>query len=355
MSSATLIDFYQSKLSAKKLDPDPKQLSIVKELSQFLSASPSFLQKLFNTKKTTQGFYIYGPVGRGKTMIMDLVYEFLPTKDKKRTHFHIFMQDVHKRLKRLRDGKKSSDDIMKKLGAEVAKNLRYLCFDEFVVEDIADAMILGRLFEQLFAEGVIIIATSNTKPDDLYKGGLQRERFLPFIDLLKKKTKTLSLDGPRDYRLYRLQGKPTYLTPLGDKTEKQLRKIFMLLCDNQVQPFTTIEHQQRKLVVPESGHGAAYFHFNDLCAKSYGAADYLLLAKNFRTILIEGIPKLNDTLNDRAKRFITLIDVLYDNKIHLFCQAADAAQKLYTKGKLAKQFERTASRLMEMQSDEYNK
>jgi cell division protein ZapE len=303
-------------------------------------------------EKRPRGLYIYGGVGRGKSMLMDLFFETSAVERKRRVHFHAFMQEIHKRLHRLRTAH-GDEDYMTALAKEVARDAWLLCFDEFQVTDIADAMVLSRLFEALFTEGVVVIATSNRAPDDLYKGGLQRERFLPFVELLKQELDVLELDNGRDYRLARLAGKQVYYHPLNEATAKSIDEIFGDLTDDLRPEPMMLEFGSRKLEVRCQAHGVARFTFEELCARPLWAAEYIAIAEHFETVVIEDVPVLTPRLRNEAKRFNTLIDALYEAKTHVVISAEMPPEALYTEGDGSFEFERTVSRLMEMQSLEY--
>jgi len=302
------------------------------------------------------GLYICGPVGRGKSMLMDLFFQTAPLEKKRRAHFHEFMLDVHARLHKIREdakGKPREADLIAPLARGIAEETWLLCFDEFQVTNIADAMILGRLFEALFAAGLVVVATSNDAPDALYAGGLQRDRFEPFIALIKEKLDLLVLDGGTDYRLERIAGRPVYHAPLGAQATAALDRAFRDLTDLEAGPQAELDVQGRRVPVPQAARGVARFAFADLCEKPLGAADYIAIAKHFHTVLLDGIPKLTPEQRNEARRFATLIDALYEAKVRLICSAAAAPDELYIKGSHAKEFERTASRLFEMQSADY--
>ena len=307
-----------------------------------------------------QGLYICGAVGRGKSMLMDLFFAGAPVspEHKRRVHFHAFMLEVHQRLHAWRQRTKGEEaDPIPKLAEEIAAETWLLCFDEFQVSNIADAAILGRLFTALFEDGVVVVATSNREPDELYLGGLQRELFLPFIALMKEKLDVIELDGAVDYRLLRLRGLPVYHQPLSPASEAALDNAFATLTENgdgapHAAP-CTLTVQGRKLQVPFAAKGVARFAFADLCAKPLGAADYLALATHFHTLIVSGIPRLNRDRHNEALRFMTLIDELYEHKVNLICSAEVAPGELYTEGDFAFEFQRTVSRLLEMQSDDY--
>ncbi len=298
-----------------------------------------------------RGLYIYGNVGRGKSMIMDLFFAGAPVKFKRRVHFHAFMAEIHQRLHARRQTKDT--DPLAHVAAEVAQGTWLLCFDEFVVNDIADAMVLGRLFEALFEQGVVVVATSNFAPDDLYKDGLQRDRFAPFIELLKERLDVVTLNGPRDYRLARLAGRPVYYSPLGADATHELDRAWDDLTDGASGTAESVTVLGRSVPVPRAAKGVARFGFDDLCDKPLAASDYLALAKHYHTLLIDNVPLLDPAAHNSARRFITLIDALYEAKTRLFMTLAAAPDQLYTAGQGAFEFTRTVSRLMEMQSADY--
>lgn len=305
---------------------------------------------------TPRGLYLVGGVGRGKSMLMDLFFAASPVAAKRRVHFHAFMLEAHARMhkwrqKNLQD--REGKDPIAPLARKIAEESRLLCFDEFQVTNIADAMILGRLFEQLFALGVVVVATSNTAPDDLYRNGLQRERFLPFIELIKRRLDVVRLDGDRDYRRDRILTMPIYHTPLGPAAASALDAAFFKLTDDEPGQRVEIAVQGRTLIVPHAARGVARMSFADLCSKPLGAADYLALAGSFPTVVIDDIPLLDADRRNEARRFITLIDALYEHRTKLICAAAAPPDRLYPSGDGAVDFRRTASRLMEMQSVDY--
>lgn len=296
------------------------------------------------------GLYIFGAVGRGKSMLMDMFFETAPVEKKRRVHFYAFMLEVHERIHARRHNK---GDPIVPVAKEIATEATLLCFDEFHVTDIADAMILGRLFEALFAEGVVVVATSNRAPDDLYKDGLQRDRFLPFIAMLKERLDILELDAIRDYRLARLEGRQVYFTPADDSAYRALERAFADLTDNASARSMTLLVQGRFVVVPRAAKEVAWFTFEELCARPLGPADFLALTRQFHTLIVEGIPKLGPQQRDQAKRFNILIDTLYEAHGNLIASAAVPPQELFTAGDGSFEFERTVSRLIEMQSDDY--
>ncbi len=299
------------------------------------------------------GLYIYGGVGRGKSMLMDLFFDTAPVKRKRRVHFHEFMLEIHDRLHALRSGAARVDDVLPEVAAQIAEDAWLLCFDEFHVTNIADAMILGRLFEALFARGVIVIATSNWPPDDLYKGGLQRELFLPFIALIQQKLDVLHLEAERDYRLARLMTMQVYHLPLGPVADTALAQAFQDLTDGAPANPSSLTVKGRTVPVAKAARGVAWFTFADLCQQPLGAADYIAIAVAYRTVIVANIPRLKPEQRNEAKRFATLIDALYERRVKLICSAAVSPPDLYAEGAHSFEFERTVSRLMEMQSVEY--
>ncbi len=294
------------------------------------------------------GLYIWGGVGRGKTFLMDLFFDTLKLRDKRRIHFHRMMHDVHDRLRRLGD----IEDPLDRVAGGIARDTRVLCFDEFFVSDIADAMILARLLDGLFRRNVTLIATSNVAPDDLYRDGLQRQRFLPAIDLLNSHTQVVHIDGDTDYRLRLLQKAGTYLTP--DDAGARLRLAQLL----QETAFTeihsgNIDINGRKISTQHYSKGIAWFEFAELCGGPRSQVDYIEIARWYPTVILSGVPRLSAALDDQARRFIALVDEFYDRRVKLIVSAAAEVQELYSGRRLAFEFERTASRLMEMQSTEY--
>ena len=300
-----------------------------------------------------QGLYLYGPVGRGKSMLMDLFYGSIAGDHKRRVHFHEFMLEIHDTMHRWRQRDGKLQDPLPKIAAEIAKETWLICFDEFQVDNIADAMILGRLFEGLFDEGVVVVATSNRQPDDLYAGGLQRDRFLPFIEILKGRIDILELEAERDYRRDRLVDMGVYHTPLGPAAEAALDAAFAALTDDAAGAPADLTATGRKVIVPLAAKGVARFTFADLCEKPLGAPDYLAIAKAYHTVILSGIPLLPPARRNESRRLVTLIDALYEHKVNVVASADGPPDELSPEGDTAFAFERTASRLIEMQSEEY--
>lgn len=304
-----------------------------------------------------EGIYIWGGVGRGKSMLMDLFFDHAPVAAKKRVHFHAFMQDCHERIFNWRQREKAGEvkggDPIPPVAEAIADEAALLCFDEFQVQDIADASILGRLFTKLFELGVVVVATSNIAPDDLYAGGLNRQRLLPFIDLVKHRMDVVHLDSNTDYRLDRMQGLPVYYTPADAAARAALDAAFTRLTDEVRGEPQTLALKGRAVEVPQAAHGVARFTFHDLCARPLGAADYLKIAQTFHTVMIDDVPRMSPERRNEAKRFVTLIDALYEGRTKVILSADAQPQDLYPQGDGAFAFERTVSRLMEMRSLEY--
>ncbi len=304
------------------------------------------------TEEPPQGLYIFGPVGRGKSMLMDLFFDSAPVERKRRVHFHAFMLEVQERLTEERRTKKRDDPLMA-VSSDIASETWLMCFDEFHVVNIADAMILGRLFQGLFERGVVVVATSNVAPQDLYQGGLQRDRFLPFIDLICSRLDLLDIGTGIDFRLDRLKGQPVYHTPLGPEATEKLDTAFETLTDAAKGQETELKVLGRKLIVPIAARGVARFSFDQLCREPRGAPDFLAIATHFHTVILDNIPKLSPQEREVAKRFVVLIDALYEHRVNLFASAAVEPVDIYPAGDTAFEFQRTVSRLIEMQAEDY--
>lgn len=356
---------YRSLLENGELRPDPLQGAAAARLdllARELEAAPppkagGLLSRLGlgrepETAPAPRGVYLHGDVGRGKSMLMDLFAGAVRGVRLRRVHFHAFMLEVQRRLHGLRE-QGAREDPLQTLAAELAGEQRVLCFDEFHVVNIADAMILGRLFEGLFARGVVIVATSNWPPDRLYENGLNRDRFLPFIALLKTKVDVLALDGPVDYRLERLRDLAVYHHPLGPEADAALDATFAALTDGARPGSVELAVGTRTLKVPVAAGGVARFEFADLCSRALGAADYLALTERFHTLFLDRVPVLTPDRRNEARRFMTLIDALYERRMMLFLSAELPAERLYPSGDGAFEFQRTVSRLLEMQSSDW--
>jgi cell division protein ZapE len=304
-------------------------------------------------REPPQGLYLVGEVGRGKSMLMDLFFETAEVPRKQRLHFHAFMQQAHRRIHGWKQVHGDSADPIPPLADSVAADAALLCFDEFQVHDIADAMILGRLFEALFARGTVIVATSNTAPDDLFKGQPGRDAFLPFIALINRHVQVWPLVAARDYRRERIRSLPTWHVPADGRSESALDAAFAELTGQAQGAPMELPLLGRVIEVPEAARGVARFDFNQLCGKPLGPADYLAIARAFHSLVVDDIPRLGPENFDKARRFITCIDTLYEHRCKLVASAASSPDQLYERGTNAAMFERTASRLTEMQSQEY--
>jgi cell division protein ZapE len=361
-----VLSAYEKLLQQGELRADAQQRRAAQHLDVLAlrlaakAEKPGLLARLFGAPLPVppRGLYLWGKVGRGKSFLMDLFYDAVDITPKRRVHFHAFMLDVHARLHHYRQHPVHGDDPIPPTARDLAREAKLLCFDEMQISDIADAMIVGRLFTALFAEGVCVVTTSNRPPMDLYKDGLNRALFLPFIALLEQKLDIMSLNGPTDYRLERLSGVQVYHVPNGPEATDKLSQAFFKLTDHDVEdaasvPSDRLEVQGRQLHVPKALKGVAVFSFKRLCDAPLGAADYLAIAQRFHTLIIVGIPKLSSDNRNQAKRFVTLIDALYEHKVKLLCAADAPPDQLYTTGDGSFEFERTVSRLMEMQSADY--
>jgi cell division protein ZapE len=353
-----LIERYRAGIASGEIKPDAAQKAAANHLQQLATAladyKPGRRGFFFSPKPAPRGIYIWGDVGRGKSMLMDLFFELAPLEKKTRVHFNAFMVDIHARIHAERERGEHPDPIPP-VAKAIADKATLFCFDEFQVTDVADAMILGRLFQQLFDRGVVIVATSNTEPDRLYEGGLNRQLFLPFIALIDEKLDVLELNGTHDYRMQRMSGLDIYITPLGPAADAKMDAAWFRLTDRPHGDARTLTVLGRRLIVPQAAKHVARFGFDDLCVRALAAPDYLEIARHFHTILIDHIPQMNETMRNEARRFTLLIDTLYDDGVKLICSAAAPPEALYPAGDGAEAFHRTASRLVEMRSEEYLK
>jgi cell division protein ZapE len=345
---------YRDRLASGDLAPDAAQEAVATRLDALAEDIARWRPDAWLGKTAPpQGLYIWGPVGRGKSMLLDLLFETAPVKKKRRVHFHEFMLARHAFLREARARGAGQDLLIAEAAKDVANDARLLCFDEIQVTDIADAMILGRLFERLFAEDVVIVATSNRAPDDLYKNGLNRQLFTPFIEMLKQKVDVIELSGPHDYRLRQLMAAPVWYAPLGPAADEKMDQAWRRLTAGAAPQAVTLDVGGRALRVEREAAGVARFTFDELCARPLGAADYLEIAERFHAVLLENIPQLSPAKREEAARFRTLVDALYEAKVKLVASAEAEPSTLYPAGDQSFEFERTASRLMEMRSETY--
>ncbi|MBJ3761675.1 AFG1 family ATPase [Maribius pontilimi] len=349
-------DIYARAIERGGLERDPAQEGVLGEFTRIakgLSAQTPAKRGWFSRGKepeALEGLYLWGGVGRGKSMLMDLFFDNIDIEGKRRVHFHAFMQDVHRGIAEAR--KTGVDDAIKPVADDIADGLRLLCFDEIQIGDITDAMIVGRLFERLFAGGVTIVATSNRVPDDLYKDGLNRKLFLPFIALLKDRMRVVELASPRDWRQDRIAGSDLYFHPANAEARAAMDALWERLSGGDGAPLE-LEVSGHGVTLPRYSAGVGRAGFWELCGKALGAADYLAIAEHVRVLMLEDIPRLGSENYNEAKRFVTLIDALYEAKTRLIASAADLPERLYIEGSGSFEFERTASRLREMQSADW--
>ncbi len=374
-----LLDDYRQRVAAGSLAGDPAQekaLGYLAELADkaagYSPAPPRaitgwrmpFFKRGDTAQQAPASVYLYGGVGRGKSMLMDLFFEHVPVAAKRRVHFHEFMAEIHDAIHAWRDKRRkpargsgaaaaASGDPIPPLADRVTRESWLLCFDEFQVSDIADAMILSRLFEALFERGCVMVATSNTEPDKLYWDGLQRDRVLPFIDRLKRQAHIVPVDGGEDYRLKRLRNHEVYHVPADAAGEQMLAETFEALTGKAQGQLDRLDRGGRSIPIPQAAGGVARLHFDDLCRQALGAGDYLALARRYHTVLLAGVPAMTPEMRNEALRFIHLIDALYEHGVKLICTAEAHPPGLYPEGDNAEAFQRTASRLMEMQSEAY--
>jgi cell division protein ZapE len=360
---------YRARLSSGEIAPDAAQAHAVEALARLedelnAASEPGFSLPFFQRKREApRGVYLYGPVGRGKSMVMDLFFESAPVARKRRAHFHAFMAEVHAHVdawrkgdtaaRKARFGTAKGDDPIAPTAGLIAEAAQLLCFDELVVTDIADAMILGRLFETLFALGVTLVATSNRSPEELYRNGLNRQLFLPFIDMLKARLEVVRVAGPKDFRLDRLTGRQVYFSPVTPENEAGFDGLWRDLLDGAEETGATVEVLGRRLHFPRVAGGHLRSAFKSLCGQALGPQDYLALAGRFHTLFLEDVPSLGPANRNEAARFVALIDALYEARTKLVVLADAEPDALYPAGDGAFEFERTASRLQEMRSADY--
>jgi len=372
---------YDARVREGSIRPDPAQAAALQALVRLeadLAANrpKGGLKKLFHKPESQRGVYLVGPVGRGKSMLMDLFFETSGEPSRRRTHFHVFMGEIHRLIDAWRKGDAAArkarfgqhppssfrsafgrswdgDDPIPPVADVVANEARLLCFDEFQVTDIADAMILGRLFEALFARGVTLVATSNRLPDDLYRNGINRQLFLPFIDLLKSRVEVVTIAGPHDYRLDRLRATGTWFSPVDRDNERHFDALWREMLGPEEESGETLEVLGRKVHFPHAAGGLLRATFGSLCSVALGPNDYIAVAERFHTVFLDSLPRLTANRREEARRFVILIDALYEAKTHLIVLAEAEPTRLYPEGDGAFEFERTASRLQEMRSADW--
>jgi len=356
----SLTEIYEARVAAGTLRADPAQHSILpalEDLRLWLEAqgerrASGLLSMFRRAPDAPPGMYIWGGVGRGKSMLMDLFVEATVTPAKRRVHFHAFMQEVHHGMHAAR--KTGAEDPLAPVAEALVNDLRLLAFDEMQITDITDAMIVGRLFEKLFAGGVVVVTTSNRPPEDLYKDGLSRDRFLPFIDLLQTRCQVVELESPTDYRQHRLQGAQVYFHPAG-RAKGLIAGIWADLTGGAEGQVLRLTVNGRNVDLPRFANGIGRASFWELCARPLGPADFLAIAHAVRVLILEDIPQMSSTNYNEAKRFVILIDALYEARVKLVASAADVPERLYLEGAGSFEFERTASRLREMQAADWGK
>lgn len=356
----TLTELYESRVAAGTLRPDPAQHAILPQLESlriWLEENANRRTGLFaglfaKPVQPPKGLYLWGGVGRGKSMMMDLFTDATAISQKRRVHFHAFMQQVHKDIHSAR--KRGVDDPIVPVADDIIKSVRLLAFDEMQITDITDAMIVGRLFERLFSAGVVVVTTSNRPPEDLYLNGLNRQLFLPFIALLREKMEIEELESPNDYRQHRLRGAKVYFHPAG-QARGEIAAIWDDLTGGAPGTPLMLPVNGREVEIPRFANGIGRASFWELCGRPLGPGDYLAIADALRVLILEEIPQLSASNYNEAKRFVTLIDALYEARVRLICSAADEPERLYLEGTGAFEFERTASRLREMQGADWGK
>lgn len=354
----TLLEKYHALVTDGVIEADPAQAAVVARLEELARALRRWRRKrhgfaalLSRSEPAPRGLYIFGSVGRGKTMLMDLFFETTTYRYKRRAHFHEFMAEVHDRIAEAR--KTHPGDPIPQVAAAIAGKTAVLCFDEMHITDIADAMIVGRLFKALFEEQVVVVTTSNVHPRDLYKNGLNRPLFTPFIELIQHHMDVVELLAAKDFRLEKLAGKPLYFTPADERAKAEMDRIWAELTGGQAGAPLALTVKGRKLMVPQAAMGVARISFAELCEQPLGTLDYLALVHQFHTVLIEAVPVMAAGQRDVARRFVNLIDTFYDSRTGLVVSAAAEPDGLYPAGDVHFLFERTVSRLIEMRSEAY--
>lgn len=348
----TLRTLYDQRVGDGSLTPDPAQMAILPQFDRIRTALLTPEKKGFfkRAPEPPKGLYLWGGVGRGKSMLMDMFAQNMRDVPTRRVHFHAFMQEIHNAMHEVR--KTGVDDAIAPVAADIAATVRLLAFDEMQITDITDAMIVGRLFQALFSAGVVVVTTSNRPPDDLYKDGLNRSIFLPFIELIKDRMEVEELISPHDYRQDRLAGAQSYFTPVNAESRAAMDAVWDDLAGGAGDELI-IRVKGRDVAIPQFRNGIARAGFHALCGKPLGAADYLALAEAIRVLMLDNIPCLGRSNFNEAKRFVTLIDALYEAKVRLICSAAAPPEMLYLEGEGTFEFERTASRLREMQAEDW--
>lgn len=365
----SVLEEYRRRLARNQLAPDEAQLAVARRLDGLSAELSGYSVKVHsprwrrllggaNGRSAPRGLYIWGGVGRGKTMLVDLFYACAPLERKRRVHFHQFMQDVHASLHSIRQKQRSGHiwedaNPIAIVGEAIAEEAALLCFDEFQVTDITDAMILGRLFEVLLGQGVVIVATSNTPPGELYRDGLNRSAFVPFIAMLETRLDVVHLTSPRDYRLDRLAGESLYVTPLGPTADRHIDRLWRKLVAGAEERPRPLQVAGRELAVRRAAGGVARFSFAELCQRPLGPADYIAVAVTFHTVVLLDVPHLARAQHNAARRFTILIDTLYDRRVRLIVSAATLPENIYDGVRTGVEFARTVSRLHEMCSDAY--